>query len=437
MAPWRRKAAHRCGMAAEVADEGPARARRQRDDGRRRPGPAGGPDRGGRRSRWRRVADLRRRGRRRGAHPRQRPAGRQPAGQERARRRGRAAGAAGLVRCPDPGDPRLRADERAGRALAAARRRPAHRDGRHPHPGRRRRPRLRQADQADRPVPAGRARRPLLVEHGETWEDRGEKGWRRVVASPGAAARSSTPPPCTRWSTPGSSSSPTVAAASRCVRERDGTLRGVEAVIDKDLGAALLGPDRRRRRAGHRHRRPPRGAALRHPRGRAASARVDRAPDAWPTPPRGTSPAAPWARRSTPCCRFVEQGGHRAVITDLATSSTTPSPATAAHRRRTRPDRRPPTRGEIARCPSPSKSARSRSTPSPTPASWPTLIDDGVLDADRVIAVIGKTEGNGGVNDYTRIIADRAFREVLVAKGAAAPRRSGRSRSCGPAAPTA
>jgi len=45
------------------------------------------------------------------------------------------------------------------------------------------------------------------------------------------------------------------------------------------------------------------------------------------------------------------------------------------------------------------------------------LIDDGVLAADRVIAVIGKTEGNGGVNDYTRIIADRAFREVLLAKG--------------------
>ncbi|MDT5026177.1 MAG: barbiturase, partial [Micromonosporaceae bacterium] len=45
------------------------------------------------------------------------------------------------------------------------------------------------------------------------------------------------------------------------------------------------------------------------------------------------------------------------------------------------------------------------------------LIDSGAIDADRVIAVIGKTEGNGGVNDYTRIIADRAFREVLVAKG--------------------
>ena len=46
------------------------------------------------------------------------------------------------------------------------------------------------------------------------------------------------------------------------------------------------------------------------------------------------------------------------------------------------------------------------------------LIDDGVLHADRVVAIIGKTEGNGGVNDYTRIIADRAFREVLVEKGA-------------------
>ena len=46
------------------------------------------------------------------------------------------------------------------------------------------------------------------------------------------------------------------------------------------------------------------------------------------------------------------------------------------------------------------------------------LIDEGIIEADRVLAVIGKTEGNGGVNDYTRIIADRAFREALVAKGA-------------------
>lgn len=46
------------------------------------------------------------------------------------------------------------------------------------------------------------------------------------------------------------------------------------------------------------------------------------------------------------------------------------------------------------------------------------LIDAGVMAPERVIAIIGKTEGNGGVNDYTRIIADRAFRELLVEKGA-------------------
>jgi ring-opening amidohydrolase-like protein len=45
------------------------------------------------------------------------------------------------------------------------------------------------------------------------------------------------------------------------------------------------------------------------------------------------------------------------------------------------------------------------------------LIDDGVFEADEVIAVIGKTEGNGGVNDYTRILADQAFRNVLLEKG--------------------
>lgn len=45
------------------------------------------------------------------------------------------------------------------------------------------------------------------------------------------------------------------------------------------------------------------------------------------------------------------------------------------------------------------------------------LLEDGVLEADRVLAIIGKTEGNGGVNDYTRIIADRAFREALLAQG--------------------
>jgi ring-opening amidohydrolase-like protein len=37
----------------------------------------------------------------------------------------------------------------------------------------------------------------------------------------------------------------------------------------------------------------------------------------------------------------------------------------------------------------------------------------GQFAADEVIAVIGKTEGNGGVNDFTRILADQAFRRTL------------------------
>jgi barbiturase len=44
-------------------------------------------------------------------------------------------------------------------------------------------------------------------------------------------------------------------------------------------------------------------------------------------------------------------------------------------------------------------------------------IKTGQFTADQVIAVIGKTEGNGGVNDFTRILADVAFRRVLAKHG--------------------
>jgi len=44
-------------------------------------------------------------------------------------------------------------------------------------------------------------------------------------------------------------------------------------------------------------------------------------------------------------------------------------------------------------------------------------IVDGRMVADEVVAVIGKTEGNGGVNDFTRILADQAFRGVLMRHG--------------------
>jgi ring-opening amidohydrolase-like protein len=45
------------------------------------------------------------------------------------------------------------------------------------------------------------------------------------------------------------------------------------------------------------------------------------------------------------------------------------------------------------------------------------LIKAGKFTADQVIAVVGKTEGNGGVNDFTRILADQAFRRVLMKHG--------------------
>ena len=45
------------------------------------------------------------------------------------------------------------------------------------------------------------------------------------------------------------------------------------------------------------------------------------------------------------------------------------------------------------------------------------LIESGRMAADAVVAVIGKTEGNGGVNDFTRILSDTAFRGVLLRHG--------------------
>ena len=45
------------------------------------------------------------------------------------------------------------------------------------------------------------------------------------------------------------------------------------------------------------------------------------------------------------------------------------------------------------------------------------LIASGRMAADEVVAAIGKTEGNGGVNDFTRILSDTAFRGVLLKHG--------------------
>jgi carbamate kinase len=79
-----------------------------------------------------------------------------------------------------------------------------------------------------------------LIAHGEVWEDRGERGWRRVVASPEPLEILDAP------AVGALVSAGFVVVANGgggipVVREPDGSIRGVEAVIDKDLGAALLG----------------------------------------------------------------------------------------------------------------------------------------------------------------------------------------------------
>jgi carbamate kinase len=79
----------------------------------------------------------------------------------------------------------------------------------------------------------------VLVDHGETWEDRGEKGWRRVVASP-EPREILDAPAVQALVDAGFVVVANGGGGIPVVREADGSLRGVEAVIDKDLGAALL-----------------------------------------------------------------------------------------------------------------------------------------------------------------------------------------------------
>ena len=80
----------------------------------------------------------------------------------------------------------------------------------------------------------------VLVEHGQTWEDRGDKGWRRVVASP--EPRDVLDAPTMRALADTGYVVVGAGGGGIPVVKDDGTLRGVEAVIDKDLAAALLGP---------------------------------------------------------------------------------------------------------------------------------------------------------------------------------------------------
>jgi carbamate kinase len=85
-------------------------------------------------------------------------------------------------------------------------------------------------------VPEADARQ--MIDHGEVWEHRGEKGWRRVVASPEPREILDAPAVLALIEAgfvvvaAGGGGIPTV--------REDGGYLGVEAVIDKDLSAALL-----------------------------------------------------------------------------------------------------------------------------------------------------------------------------------------------------
>jgi carbamate kinase len=80
----------------------------------------------------------------------------------------------------------------------------------------------------------------VMIGYGQVWQDRGDRGWRRVVASPQPVAVLDA-----ATATALLDAGYVVVAGGGggipVVRDADGGLRGVEAVVDKDLAAALLG----------------------------------------------------------------------------------------------------------------------------------------------------------------------------------------------------
>ncbi len=154
----------------------------------------------------------------------------------------------------------------------------------------------------------------LLVNHGETWEDRGEKGWRRVVASP-EPLQILDAPAVQALVDAGFVVVANGGGGIPVVREIDGSLRGVEAVIDKDLGAALLaravGADvlviatdvpQAVLRFGTPEAEPLGTVTVEELRAYAAD---------------GHFASGSMGPKVDAACRFVEQGGTRSVITSL------------------------------------------------------------------------------------------------------------------------
>ncbi|MBD8868623.1 carbamate kinase [Nocardioides donggukensis] len=157
-----------------------------------------------------------------------------------------------------------------------------------------------------------------LIAHGEIWEDRGEKGWRRVVGSPepreildAAAVRTLVDAGYVVVAN-GGGGIPVVRDTDDRGRQ---VLRGVEAVIDKDLGAALLAltveADVLVVATDVPHAILRYGTPEAEPLGEVTVSRMrELAAD-------GHFASGSMGPKVDAACRFVEQGGQRSVITNL------------------------------------------------------------------------------------------------------------------------
>jgi carbamate kinase len=154
----------------------------------------------------------------------------------------------------------------------------------------------------------------VLIEHGQQFEDRGDRGWRRVVPSPEPLEILDAPAVTTLVDAgyvvvaAGGGGIPTV-------REQDGSLRGVEAVIDKDLAAALLarslGVDRLVIATDIAHAMVGYGTPQQEALGTVAVSTMRE----YAT--RGEFASGSMGPKVEAVCRFVEQSGMPAVITSL------------------------------------------------------------------------------------------------------------------------
>src|SRR5690349_7868548 len=155
----------------------------------------------------------------------------------------------------------------------------------------------------------------VLVEHGETWEDRGEKGWRRVVASP-EPLEILDAPAVQSLVEDGYVVVANGGGGIPVVRDADGRLRGVEAVIDKDLGAALLArtvaADVLVIATDVPH------AVLHYGTPEAADVGTVSVAEMRSYASDGHFASGSMGPKVDAACRFVEYGGTRAIITDLA-----------------------------------------------------------------------------------------------------------------------